>query len=190
MKKLLMCLVIGVMLSANAVGAVIYDNSIAIPDANVLTNYNGSGLDWVYAGPIATNEWGVGNIYAPSYRAAEGWRFATATEWETKPLWTDFIQPGYSTADVPASDSYTDHAKYKFASEYWGNFYHVDLNDAAAGRVTNGLDIGSLNGVYETWYVRDSDGAAPVPEPGTMILLGFGMAGLAIYGKRRHNNKA
>jgi hypothetical protein len=29
--------------------------------------------------------------------------------------------------------------------------------------------------------------AAPVPEPGTMMLLGLGMASLAIYGKRRAN---
>lgn len=30
---------------------------------------------------------------------------------------------------------------------------------------------------------------APVPEPGTMMLLGFGMLGLAIFGKRRMNRE-
>lgn len=34
------------------------------------------------------------------------------------------------------------------------------------------------------------EGAAPVPEPGTMMLLGFGMLGLAVFGKRRMNKEA
>lgn len=34
------------------------------------------------------------------------------------------------------------------------------------------------------------ESVAPVPEPGTMVLLGFGMLGLAIYGKRRMNKEA
>ncbi|MDD2851734.1 MAG: fibro-slime domain-containing protein [Desulfuromonadaceae bacterium] len=38
--------------------------------------------------------------------------------------------------------------------------------------------------------LNDTPDNTPVPEPGTIALLGLGMAGLAVYGKRRKNTKA
>jgi hypothetical protein len=35
-----------------------------------------------------------------------------------------------------------------------------------------------------------TEGTTPVPEPGTMVLFGIGMLGLAVYGKRRMNKEA
>ncbi|WP_246014596.1 PEP-CTERM sorting domain-containing protein [Geomonas oryzae] len=48
------------------------------------------------------------------------------------------------------------------------------------------VNITSVVGVQKISHVSEY-GGAPVPEPGTFLLLGTGLLGLAIYGKRRRN---
>lgn len=180
MKKMIatLALSLGALVSLNS-HAVIIDASTIIPDENILLNFN--GLDWVYAGPIGTGEWGPGNIEAPEYRASEGWRYATAAEWSLRPDWSDFI---IGSASVNPDAGFSDHSVYRFASAYWSNFNHIDLSDAAEGRITNGFDIGSLEDVYETWYVRTAN-TANVPESSSMILFGLGMFGLFMARRKK-----
>jgi hypothetical protein len=71
---------------------------------------------------------------------------------------------------------------YRFASEYWGDFTHVDLNDANDGFITNGTDFGRL---YETWYVRQTRGGpSGVPDGGVTVVL-FGLALTGVVALRR-----
>lgn len=175
MKKLLQVLALGTSLVIGAhANAVIIDSSTVIPDENILLNFNGLGLDWVYAGSIPTEYFGPGNIEAPEYRADEGWRYATDEEWALRPDWTDFIIGG---AILDPVSGFGDHSLYRFAAEYWGNYNFIDLSDAAAGMLTNGLYI-NWEKNYETWYVRDARITTPVPESSSIILFGLGLMGL------------
>lgn len=185
MKKMIatIALNLGALVSLNS-HAVIIDASTIIPDENILLNFN--GLDWVYAGPVGTGEWGPGNIEAPEYRASEGWRYASAAEWALRPDWSDFI---IGSTSVTPDAGFSDHSTYRFASEYWSNFNHIDLNDAADGRITNGFDIGSLEDVYETWYVRTAI-TSNVPEPSPVLLLSLGLFGLAIARAKKQTANA
>jgi len=59
-----------------------------------------------------------------------------------------------------------------------GPFRYVLIQDiSASGSGLDGFDVNAV-------------GVAPVPEPGTMVLLGAGLLGLAIFGKRRMNREA
>src|SRR5690606_5554641 len=110
-------LLAGAVLAVSRAGAVsIVPTDTSIPDHLVLTNFNNTGLDWVYAGPFEPGAVGDYQVQGPEYRATEGWRHATDDEWALRPSWTDFILPGYTEADVLAG---VTHDNYRFAFEYW-----------------------------------------------------------------------
>lgn len=177
------------MATADPANAQIIDSSTPIPLSEVIANFNNTGLDWVYAGPIAPNEFGPGNIQPASYRASEGWRVATLQEWLLHPIWSDFTRSGFSPPSP--NGGFTDHSTYRFTSEYWSNFHHVDLNDFANGNVTDGVN-GVTSGVPETIYVRFSAISGAVPEPSTwaMMLVGFGLVGGAMRSAKRRRRLA
>ena len=64
----------------------------------------------------------------------------------------------------------------------------LDTLSLTAGLYDFEVRYGATNSFPEVLTI---DGmSAPVPEPGTMMLLGIGMLGMAVYGKRRMNKQA
>jgi len=72
-----------------------------------------------------------------------------------------------------------------------GSFAGTEVNSAAFGTNQNySLTLDAIithAGLGTTSFDAQ---LTPVPEPGTMMLLGIGMLGMAIYGKRRMNKEA
>jgi len=46
-----------------------------------------------------------------------------------------------------------------------------------------------MENVNKVFTLKQQLSSTPVPEPGTMLLFGVGMLGLAVYGKRRMNKE-
>ena len=79
-----------------------------------------------------------------------------------------------------------------------------NIGNATATDWLNNLGTNPITGNYDITYLTQTPGTetpantqdmvvftqTPVPEPGTMALLGLGMLGMAVYGKRRINREA
>jgi len=55
----------------------------------------------------------------------------------------------------------------------------------SGGNLFVAVHIGSIGENDDSLWVGSGNGTPPIPEPGTILLLGGGLLGLALYGKRR-----
>jgi hypothetical protein len=67
----------------------------------------------------------------------------------------------------------------------WSLYGLFDLNTAGNFDVTISSWLGDFMADSSTLTAYGCEGSAPVPEPSTMLMLGAGLLGLGLYGRRR-----
>jgi len=108
------------------------------------------------ADPEKKDLWIGGLQYAEEAKANLGWSWVTGEKWDYQ-----------SWIEDEANDYYGDNSE-QFMSVRSGNF-NWNWNDEG--------NLGNISG-----YLAET---APVPEPGTILLMGFGLLGIAAVGRKK-----
>lgn len=174
-KALIRALLVGAVISGNVQAAFI--------DAPLPTNTYivSNGLDWAWAFPLPAS-----SGLDLSYQSTLGWRLPTLAELLQAPDATDFIFVG---ANVPLGGSDpVSGASFSAvnasltgaaacATPYFSNSYrHCDWQDGQGQTYGPWAGLPGAFSFADQLVVRN----AQIPEPGTLALLGLGIAGLAL----------
>ncbi|MBI5192284.1 MAG: PEP-CTERM sorting domain-containing protein [Nitrospirae bacterium] len=130
------------------------------------------GMEWAYAGPCApvVPSCGVVSLH-------HGFAIPTVTQWTASfSSLSDFLT-AFNIPGGPVPN----------AAPYFNTGYdHIDIGDAAAGYIWGSPFAPDLyhssDPVAEAFLVR---GGHPVPEPASLLLVGFGLAGVAYFRRKK-----
>ena len=149
------------------------------------------GLDWAWAMPVPSDgSGGFGVFIDLSVQGPLGWRVPTAAELALAPLATQFLFAGanvpFNGVDPISGASFAaTNANYTgdgaCAAPYFNNTYsHCDWQDGLGQPLGPWFGLAGAPSFADSLAVRNA-----VPEPASLLLLGLGLAGLALARRRR-----
>ena len=155
--------------SANAtlIGSTVTTNGYSLsPSSSTI----GSGVEFIGVWGNINFDFGADTLTVTPNQGVSWWGFGNY-------VFSGFNDP-ITSFSIASNTGFTGSIVDNFS--FTSNSITLDMSSASSGGSNTEL-VFDINGSGTT---------APVPEPGTIALLGLGMAGLAIFGKRRMNKEA
>jgi hypothetical protein len=182
----------------------VFDNKQLIKKGGALMSLNKSqvvpclvalALFLLSCGSSHATTWLLGGSGTPPDGANTIWVTFSTNDGNAKNDVVSWVDDGFSPAGSVTGSGNSNTATLDFSlainpmsptgAAFTTQTWNVYVNNYVQNSATWGWDYPPPNN--EMTY-QGTPSAAPTPEPGTMALLGLGMAALAVYGKRRANN--
>jgi hypothetical protein len=171
----------------------LYPNSNAVAWYDPSNNDYGTPSVWKNTSPVTSYGVLSGEV---SLHSGSHNEFSVA-RWTSSVAGLINVNGYFGAGDIYPMSYYISENRTSTLLSDWSDSYTKSFSLSTTVAVGDTIDFLVGVGAQSFWYGNTPVGATisfdqntPVPEPSTMALLGLGMVGLAVCGKRRQNNKA